>query len=66
MNGKNEGEVEVPFELYQQWCRRCSDREETLTPYEEILEQWTRLAAERNPVKIRCRAVNRCPGLKRK
>ena len=57
------GEIEVPFELYKQWCRICSYREKTLTPYEEYLEQLSEF--DRKPMKIVCGAANRCVHLQK-
>ena len=59
VGAKESGEIEVPFEIYQQWCRICSDREKTLTPYKEYVEQIRKLD-DRKPIKIICGALNRC------
>lgn len=33
------GEIEVPYEIYEQYCSQCMRLEKTLTPREEYVKQ---------------------------
>lgn len=58
-------EVEVPFEIYEDYCSQCMNREKTLTPREEYVKQLSKFIDERKPVKIICTGVNRCSHLRK-
>lgn len=51
-------EVEVPFQVYEDHCKRCSDCKEMLTPYDDYMDQWSKL--DRIKIKIICKLQKKC------